>query len=184
MLAVILRINMGVRMSRLVLAGLTLCAILLRGGGHLDGTPIPNRWSEILDCVEKQPDECKKKITQLAGQEPTTDEVKLARVLVEHWPSTEGAGTLAPRPVRLSLPGVDQARRLLPDEFEPIYILLAAEVTRTGQVRRIHLLKESPYDCLNQLVVETFEASLYVPAWSDGEFIAHQVQYLYRLEPR
>lgn len=143
-------------------------------------------WRELLTCGEQRTSDCRASIVRVAEHAPHSEPAsKLARILLEEWDLQPSHPSLArARKVFVPLPTLEEARALLPTEFESVTIVVSGVITPEGRVKNVTLLRASKYEELNERIAEAFSRARYRPAWGRNGFIFQRVEYLYRLEPR
>jgi hypothetical protein len=147
---------------------------------------VGEQWRTLLSCAETRSSECKELIEAKARRSSSNDLSRLlATALLEEW-DFERDNPKITRARRIWLPmlELDEARSLLPAEFEHTTIVLTGVVTPLGTVESVVVLRSSKYEKLNRQVSEDFSRALYRPAWGSDGFVSQRVEYVYRLEPR
>jgi hypothetical protein len=143
-------------------------------------------WKELLDCVEEHSRECRATLDVVAQKNSNSEPVReLVTILIEEWdlyprdPRLERA-----RRVVIPMPPPEEARSLLPAEFQALTIVVSGVITPEGTVEDVELLRPSQYDELNDRVVTAFSQGRYRPAWRRDRFVSQRAEFVYRLEPR
>lgn len=151
------------------------------------GEQPPPLWNELLSCAEAHTQDCKQLIAQTIATRAEGDPVrKLATIVSEEWEltSSSAASLARARRVYVPMPPPEDARLVLPPNFESVLIVVSGVVAADGAVEDVVLLRPSRFDALNTLVADAFSRALYRPARSRRGFVTQRVEFLYRLEPR